>query len=91
MLSMENIHKTKNTKCCKDNCLKNMLTLKDIAEARAGFWEKDREEQGQWLIHFFSFARKITNGRSRLSYIINEQREVCQKAWILCHGLSYGR
>lgn len=91
MLSMENIEETKNKKCCKKNCLKDTITLQDVFEARSEFWELNREEQGQWLLHFFTFGQKVKNGKSQLQYIVSKSKEVCQKAWIFIHGLSYGR
>ena len=69
----------------------NVLMIHDVMEARTEFWEMYREEQGQWLLNFFFFSRKIKNGRSHLQYIVNKYKEVCQKAWIFGHGLSYGR
>jgi len=78
MLSVENIKKPKRKPCCKNNCLKNILTIHDVMEARSEFWEKNREEQGQWLLNFFSFGRKIKNGRSCLQYIINKDVGRCQ-------------
>ena len=91
MLSLANLEETRKKYCCKKNCMQDILTLEDVMEARSLFWEKDREEQGQWLLHFFSFAQKITNGKSQLEYIVNKKKEVCQKAWIFSHGLSCGR
>ena len=91
MLSLANIEETRKKKCCKKNCMEEILTMEDVMEARSLFWEKDREEQGQWLLHFFSFAQKMKNGKQQLEYIVNKEKEVCQKAWIFSHGLSYGR
>lgn len=92
MLSMENIEETKNKKFCKKkNCLNGTITLQEVFEARSDFWELNREEQGQWLLHFFSFGQKVKNGKNQLQYIVNKNKEVCQKAWIFTHGLSYGR
>ena len=91
MMSMENIEQTRKKKCCKNNCLKDILTLEDVAEARAEYWELDREQQGQWLLHFFTFGQNIKNGKRQLDYIVNKREEVCQKAWIFSHGLSYRR
>ena len=90
MLSVENIEEIKNQKCCKKNCLRDSITLQDVFEARSEFWELNREEQGQWLLHFFTFGQKVKNGKSQLQYIV-KNKEVCQKAWIFTHGLSYGR
>lgn len=47
MMSMENIVDTKRKKCCRKNCLNDILTLQDLVVARSEFWERDREEQGQ--------------------------------------------
>ena len=91
MLSLENIHETKRKKCCKKNCLRDILSAQDLVEARTEYWERDREEQGQWLLHFFSFGQRVKNGKKGLQYMVNHCKEVCQKAWIYSHGLSYGR
>jgi len=72
------------------NYLKDSITLQDVFEARSEFWELNGEKQGQWLLHFFTFGQKVKNGKSQLYYIV-KNKEVCQKAWIFTHGLSYGR
>ena len=88
---MQNIQETKRKKCCKRNCLQKILSLDDLIDAREEFWERDCEEQSQFLLHFFSFGQKIINGKQCLQYNVNGKKEVCQKAWIFSHGLSYGR
>lgn len=79
---MENIQETKQKKCYKRNCLQKILSLGDFIDTRKEFWERDRKEQGQFLLHFFSFAQKIVNGKQCLQYNANGKKEVCQKAWI---------
>ena len=73
----------------KRNCLRGILCAQDLVKARTDYWKWDREEQGQWLLHFFSFGQRVKNGKKGLQYI--HCKEVCQKAWIYSHGLSYGR
>ena len=90
MLSIESVQETRLQRCCKRKCLKSTLTLQDLLEARKEYWGLDREDQGQWLLHFFSFAQKVQNGKRTLVYLVNK-KEVCQKAWMSSHGLSYGR
>lgn len=71
--------------------MEEILTLEDVMEDRSLFWKKDREEQRQWLLHFFFLRPEDKKMEKQLGYTVNKEKEVCQKAWNFSHGLSYGR
>ena len=80
----------KTVRCCKVNCVSTVLKLPEILYARRDFQDMNREEQVQWLLNFFQLGQRVRNGRKTYEHSL-QGKVICQKAWIFCHGMSYGR
>ena len=80
----------KTASCCSKKCINSVLTVSHIYKTREYFLKKSREEQGHFLLDFFQLNRRRKGQRTVYAYFVGEI-EVCQKAWIFSHGMSYGR
>ena len=77
-------------RCCKKKCLTAVLNTDNIKETREHFSQKSFKEQGDWLMNFFEISQRIKNGKPTYDYFVRHQK-VCQKAWLVSHGISNGR
>lgn len=89
--SLINIQKElKTARCCKIDCLNKKLKVSEISQARQDFQEMNREDQVQWLLNFFQINQRKRNGRKIFEHSL-QGKLICQKAWVFCQGMSYGR